>query len=151
MLIAVSVTAAFPTALTPACTFVLGMVAVLLLMSMGCERLGTRAARPLRGRRVPLFTGASRRGSVGGSRSGLLLLGVDYHHPPRCRPAGPRHPRCDNVTDLMLAPATTGLSVPAMWIVCPHPVHSNSADPGRGRLAALRREVTELRHRAETR
>src|SRR5205814_322427 len=52
-------TASFPTALAVAGTYVVGMVAPLLIMSMGWERLGTRAARALQARRVPLLPGAT--------------------------------------------------------------------------------------------
>jgi cytochrome c-type biogenesis protein len=69
-------TASFPAALSVAGTYVAGMVAPLVVMSMGWERLGTRAARALQGRRVPLFPGAARRVPLGGLLSGLLLVGM---------------------------------------------------------------------------
>jgi cytochrome c biogenesis protein CcdA len=80
VLIGVSVlagaTASFPAALALAGTYVVGMVAPLLIMSMGWERLGTRAARALQARRVALWPGASRRVPLGGLLSGLLLVGM---------------------------------------------------------------------------
>jgi cytochrome c biogenesis protein CcdA len=69
-------TASFPAALTVAGTYVVGMVAPLLVMSLGWERLGTRAASSLQARRIPVFPGASRRVPLGGLLSGLLLVGM---------------------------------------------------------------------------
>jgi cytochrome c biogenesis protein CcdA len=80
VLIGVSVlagaTASFPAALSISGAYVVGMVAPLLIMSLGWERLGTRAVRALQSRRVPLYPGARRRVPVGGLLSGLLLVGM---------------------------------------------------------------------------
>jgi cytochrome c biogenesis protein CcdA len=69
-------TASFPAALTVAGAYVVGMVAPLLAMSLGWERLGTAAAHTLQARRVPLYPGARRRPPLGGFLSGLLLVGM---------------------------------------------------------------------------
>src|SRR5256885_11434053 len=45
-------------------------------MSMGWDRLGTRAARALQATRVPRWPGAARRVPLGGLLSGLLLVGM---------------------------------------------------------------------------
>jgi cytochrome c-type biogenesis protein len=80
VLIGVSVlagaSASFPAALAIAGTYVVGMVAPLLLMSLGWERLGTRTAGLLQNRRIPLYPGARRRVALGGLLSGLILIGM---------------------------------------------------------------------------
>src|SRR5256885_5596686 len=69
-------TARFPAALAVAGTYVVGMVAPLLIMSMGWERLGTRTARTLQATRVPMWPGPARRVPPGALLSGLLLVGL---------------------------------------------------------------------------
>jgi cytochrome c-type biogenesis protein len=80
VLIGVSVlagaTASFPAALAVSGAYVLGMVAPLLALSLGWERLGARAGRLLQSRRVRLYPGARRRAPLAGLASGLLLAGM---------------------------------------------------------------------------
>jgi hypothetical protein len=58
------------------------------------------------------------------------------------------------VTSLLVALAATGLSMGVMWVVCLRPMRRHHArrvpaDPAREQLAALRREVADLRRRTE--
>lgn len=80
VLIGVSVlagaTASFPSALAVSGAYVVGMVAPLLVLSLGWQRFGARGARLLQARRVALYPGGSRRVPLGGLLSGLLLVGM---------------------------------------------------------------------------
>jgi cytochrome c biogenesis protein CcdA len=69
-------TASFPAALGVSLTYVVGMVAPLLLMSLGVDRYGTGTVRALQARRIPLLPGGRRRVPLGGLLSGLLLIGM---------------------------------------------------------------------------
>lgn len=64
----------FTAALTVSLAYVTGMVAPLLVMALGFDRFGKRAARSLQGRRVPIWPGSPRRVPLGGLLSGLLLI-----------------------------------------------------------------------------
>jgi len=80
VLIGVSVlagaTASFPAALSVSLAYVVGMVAPLLVLSLGWDRFGAHGARILQSRRVPLYPGGRRRVPLGGVLSGLLLVGM---------------------------------------------------------------------------
>jgi cytochrome c biogenesis protein CcdA len=71
-------TGSFPAALTVSAAYVIGMVAPLLLLSFGWDRYGTRAARALQSRRVPLWPGSGRRVRLGELLSGVLLAGMGF-------------------------------------------------------------------------
>ena len=67
-------TGSFPAALTVSFAYVTGMVAPLLVMALGFDRFGKRAAGAMQGRRVRLWPGGTRRVPLGGLLSGLLLV-----------------------------------------------------------------------------
>ena len=67
-------TGSFPAALTVSFAYVTGMVAPLLVMALGFDRFGKRAARAMQGRRVRLWPGGTRQVPLGGLLSGLLLV-----------------------------------------------------------------------------
>lgn len=67
-------TGSFPAALTVSFAYVTGMVAPLLVMALGFDRFGKRAASAMQDRRVRLWPGGTRRVPLGGLLSGLLLV-----------------------------------------------------------------------------
>lgn len=69
-------TGSFPAALTVSFAYVTGMVAPLLMMALGFDRFGKRAARAMQGRRAWLWPGGTRRVPLGGLLSGLLLVSI---------------------------------------------------------------------------
>lgn len=69
-------TGSFPAALSVSAAYVTGMVAPLLVLSLGWDRFGARAATRLADRRVPLRPGGDRRVPLGGLLSGVLLIAM---------------------------------------------------------------------------
>jgi cytochrome c-type biogenesis protein len=69
-------TGSFPAALAVSMAYVTGMVAPLLLLSLGWDRYGQRASVALRSRGVPMRPGGAWRVPLGALLSGLLLAAM---------------------------------------------------------------------------